>query len=193
MINCLECFCESGFSGRELQKLVDELFPAFACEMRVCSPYSPGPVEDDEQVAFILIDPLHYDSVRDVVVPEAFQELTNRDLSLLRVAYATSEQVNRQRDELIQRGRERIPPQSRLVNEVCTSRVGDLRQTKEAGQRLLGVYDTALENISSHASVFTRTDVLEDRKLRKIVRNRIHALLSPNRKPFGEFTANLAA
>lgn len=193
MRNCLECFCESGLDGRELQKLVDGVFPAFACEQERCSQFSPKPVEDGEEIAFILIDPLHYDEARNVIVPEAFRELTTRDLSTLRVSHATSTEAEAVRDQLIRRGADQITPKLRLVNEVCIASVSEVRSELDNGARLLAVYDTALEEIPAHASIFTRHDVLESRKLRKVVRNRIHKIMSKRRTPFADFIASLAS
>ena len=192
MVCCLECFCESGFEGRNLQKLVDSIHPNFACEAERCSSFSPGPVGGDEELAFILIDPLHYDKVRGVVVPEAFQELTNRDLSTLRCAFASLKEANETRAELIDRGKVRIPPQERLVNEVCTARVSDIRKPDQEGRRWLAVYDTALENNKSHASIFTSLQNLEDKRFRKIVRQKIHELFAKNRVSYEYFSSNLS-
>ena len=191
MPTCLECFCESGFSGKSLQKLVDEHHPDFVCEAGLCSPFSPHRVEDAEDVAFILIDPLHYDEKRQVVVPAAFQELTNRDLSTLRVSHATRSEADATRDELIERGKDRIPPKLRIISEVCIATVAEIRGAVESGSRLMAVYDTALETVPSHASIFTRTDVLGNKRLRMIVRNRIHEILTKRRMPYDAFAASL--
>ncbi len=189
---CFECFCESGLTGRELQKLVDEQYPNFACEAEPCSPFSPGPVSNQEEVAFILIHPLHYDIESDTVVPQAFAELTNRDLSVLRVKYASRSEANATRSSLVERGKEKIPPNLRSVNEVCLASVADIRSVIESSSRVFGVYDTALGDIRSHASIFTRSDVLENRQLRKVVRNRIHEVLSKTRKSYDDFSASLS-
>lgn len=190
MQRCIECFCDSGITGKELQKLVDDKFPDFVCEKEVCSPFSPGPVMDDETLAFILINPLHYDALRKVVVPEAFQEITNRDLSTLRVKFTTKEHAETTKSELIERGKERTPPQSRLVDEVCTAQVGAVRECIFNTKRLMGVYDTALENVESHASIFTNGEALDDRRTRKVVRQKIHELFR-NTVPYDEFLQNL--
>ena len=188
---CLECFCESGFSGQSLQKLVDEIHPNFVCESEKCSTFSPGPVVDDERIAFLLIDPLHYDAERSVVVPEAFQELINRDLSTIRIAHASPSEANATREDLIQRGREKIPPKLRLVDEVCIASVSEIRSTADSSGRLLAVYDTGIDNAPAHASVFTRSDVFNERRLRKVVRSRIHELFTKVRIPYNDFQKEL--
>ncbi len=192
MPTCLECFCESGYDGRGLQSLVDRCHPDFICEAETCSIYSPGPVGDGEAIAFILIHPLHYDKERDVIVPDAFQELTKRDLSTLRVSKATKSQADETKGQLIQRGRDKIPPQLRLVDEVCTAEVSKIRSAcNDAGERMMAVYDTALEAVPAHASVFTNADVLENKKRRKVVRRLVHEAFSKNRVSYSDFVSNL--
>ena len=179
--------------GKDLQKHVDEFHPNFSCEGSVCSVHSPGPVADDETLAFILIHPNHYDPVRDVVTIEAFQELTRRDLSTLRSALATKDEAISTRDDLVARGQQKIPPKERMVNEVCTASVAEIRAQTDGERRLLGVYDTALEKVRSHASIFTRGDVFDYNLLRKKVRNRIHETFTKNRMPFNKFLDGLRA
>jgi len=188
---CLECFCESGLDGRDLVKHIDANHPNFACERANCSHHSPGPVADDEVLAFILIHPLHYDEERDVVVPDAFQELTKRDLSTIRACLSKKSEAERTKEKLVQRGKDKIPPQLRLVDEVCVARVNEIRESSENDRRLLAVYDTALEDIPAHASIFTRSDVLESRLLRKIVRNKVHELFSKGRLTCSDFINGL--
>jgi hypothetical protein len=186
MPRCFELFCESGFQGRQLQILADQLYPFFACESEPCSPFSPGPVNDNEDVAFLLINPMHYDEQRDVVVPSAFLELTQRDLSVLRLSFATKEEATEVKRELIARGENRIPPRMRTIEEVCIAKVADLRSPLEQYGRLLGVFDTALETKRSHASIFTTEAALKTGKLRKIARERVHAVMTRKRVKFAE-------
>ncbi|HET9129659.1 MAG TPA: hypothetical protein VFO86_01860, partial [Terriglobia bacterium] len=103
MGSCVDCFFYSGFSGRTLQILVDKEHPSFECEAERCSPFSPGPVGDDERVGFLIIDPTHIDDVRGEITPDAFGELTNRDLSVLRIRHATRPEADATREELIDR------------------------------------------------------------------------------------------
>ena len=187
MPGCCETFHYLGLEGLQLQKRVDHDFPNFICEASCCSPHSPGPVLPDETIAFLLIDPLHYDEKRQIVVPEAFQELTNRDLSVLRCAIATKNEARSVRDELIERGKERKTPQLRQVDEVCIGSVGRIREEFPNVGRLLAVYDTAIEGQPAHASVFTNQLVLDSRELRKKVRAKIHEVMTADRRTFDQF------
>ena len=187
MPRCFETFCESGLSGKALQIIVDQLHPDFECEAHQCSPSSPGPVENDETVAFLLINPLHYDDDRKVILPDAFQELTNRDLSMLRVHHADPNEAIKTKEDLINRGLERVPPKLRTIDQVCLSRASALRAADIHGRRILAVYDTALEGKPSHASVFTIEPVFHDKRLRKIVRHRVHEVMTKQVISFDEF------
>ncbi|MGN6691721.1 MAG: hypothetical protein ACTHJU_12335 [Sphingopyxis sp.] len=127
-----------------------------------------------------------------MIVPDAFQELTKRDLSTLRVSKATKSQADETKEQLIQRGRDKIPPQLRLVDEVCTAEVTKIRAACcDAGERMMAVYDTALEAVPAHASIFTKDDVLQNKKRRKVVRRLVHEAFSKNRVAYAEFVSNL--
>jgi hypothetical protein len=190
MSTCADCFA-SEQAGRDLQILVDTAFPGFSCENCSISPHSPGPVTADEKVVFLLVDPLHYDPVRKVVVPDAFQELTNRDLSTLRQSLTNKIEAHATRDELVARGAERLPPQIRAVEEVCIASVADLREQRHDNNRILGVYDTALKDKPAHASLFTVKEAFTQRALRKVVRERVHRLFTQQVISFPDFVSSL--
>lgn len=188
---CFEAFCDSGFSGKNLQILIDTMFPGFACEAESCSPFSPGPVEHGEEIGFLLINPLHYDEQRETVIPDAFQELLNRDLSVIRAKYSSKTEAQKTKDELIRRGADRIPPKLRLIEEVCISSVSSVRESIETYGQILGVFDTALEDKRGHASIFTKKEALQKGPLRKKVRERIHAVMTKRVEPFATFIEKL--
>lgn len=171
MPSCLEICCLRG-STKARQIELDEHHPDFRCEKSHCSCFSPGLVENDEVVIFLLVDPIHYDEERKTVVPQAFRELTNRDLSVLRLSYANAEELAELQAKLVQRSEERD------IREVCRVRVHELRATKDDSGRMLGVLDTALESNIAHASVVTSADHLLSKGKRAEVLRRIHEILS---------------
>lgn len=192
-LSCIDTFCNGQVSGVDLQRLVDASHPNFVCENECCSPFSHGPVENTEVIGFLLINPLHYDEIRGVIVPEAFQELTSRDLSTLRVRFASVNEVTSVRDELIQRGLSRIPPKMRVVDQVCCVEVMSIRSAKDQNGRIFAVYDTALERVRGHASVFVRPDFLIDKLQRKRVRFLIHEIFTRDVILFDEFLRKLSS
>ncbi len=159
-MSCAECrgVFASGLEGLPLQIQVDTRFPHFTCEECSVSQHSPGRVESDEQVVFLTIHPIHYDEKTGVLSPNAFQQLTRNDLSVLRRRHATSRELNEVRATLVSRGSKNV---ERSVEWCCVVDVSIIRQTEDAKGRTLGVYDTALEPLPSHASIFVRKDFLE--------------------------------
>jgi hypothetical protein len=192
MSACIECFFYSGFEGRWLQIAVDREHPNFACEKCRCSPYSPGPVKDEEVLGFLLVDPTHYDDISRTVTPDAFKELLNRDLSMIRSQYASAEDVEGTRAKLVERGQRKTPPEVRLVNEVCVISAADLRKAEIGGQRIFAVYDTALSENNAHASIFTTEAQIKGNKVsRKRLRERCHSLMSRTVVTFVDFCEQL--
>lgn len=189
---CRETFCESGFTGAELQRLVDELHPAFECEDHCCSPFSPGPVKNEETIGFLLVNPIHYDEQTKTVVPNAFRELTNRDLSTIRLSVSSKDEADLTREEIVARGLERMPPKTRTIDEVCMALVSDIRSANDDDGRLLAVYDTGLEGRPGHASIFTRADVLDDKKKRKQVRFIVHQIFKGAIIRYEKFRSSLS-
>jgi len=191
MPSCVETFSDLSIAPEDLQLAVAARHAEFICEAERCSVFSPGPVELTETVAFFLINPLHYDDERQTVVPDAFQELFNRDLSVIRREHAGQDEVSRSRDELVARGAEKIPPKLRLIEEVCLAKVADIRAPMQGAGRVLAAYDTALESVPSHASIFTVPAALASRQLRKQVRAHVHFVMTQERVKFADFLAAL--
>lgn len=107
------------------------------------------------------------------------------------MSHAQPAEADATREELIQRGKDRIPPKLRMVDEVCIASVSEIRQTTDQKGRLLAVYDTAIEPAPAHASVFTRKEVFNERRLRKVVRSRIHELFTKVRISYSDFRKEL--
>lgn len=178
--SCAEVF-QSGLRGRELQAEIDARFPGFTCEQCSVSPFSPGPVAATEKVIFLTIHPIHYDQETGVLSPVAFEQLTKNDLSLLRTAIATANEVDAVRSKLLGLGR--VP---RSIDWCCRVEVTAIRSCLDAKGRTLGVYDTALENSRAHASVFVRKDLLETPGDRLRARQMALAIFEPGLTPLGE-------
>jgi len=164
---CLETF-QSGLEGLALQAEVDTRFPSFRCEKCKVSPYSPGPVADGENLIFLAIHPIHFDEKTNTLAPLAFEQLTRNDLSLLRHEYCCDDLP--QTVEQLRSG----GAADRSIELCVVLQASEIRQIKDANGRVLGVYDTALSDRMSHASLFVRKDYLADKAARQRARMIVH-------------------
>jgi hypothetical protein len=156
---CVEVF-SSGLDGIALQIEVDKRFPEFVCEECSISGFSPGKVESGESVVFLTIHPIHYDPKTGLLSPVAFEQLTRNDLSLLRQKHTTRGEFDLVLSSLAGRGSGKI---ERSIDHCCLVKVDAIRGAKDEDGRVFGVYDTAIEELPAHASVFVRKDYLNDK------------------------------
>ena len=180
-MSCLETFLLCQIDNKTTAECLDFLCPDFGCELDICSPFSPGIVSDHERLLFLLINPTHYDAQRRTVVPDAFRELVNRDLSVIRIDVGTKEDVAKTIGKLIEAGVQKNPPQAREVSEGCVVTTGDLRKVKIDGRRVFAIYDTALSDIQAHASIFTSSVQRSSSQLRKRVVAELYRVLANER------------
>ena len=181
-MSCAECpeVFSSGLEGVALQIEVDTRFPNFECEGCSISGYSPGKVEPGENVIFLTIHPIHYDDKTGVLSPVAFEQLTKNDLSLLRQVHATRDQFDDVLSALVNRGSEKV---GRSVDQCCLLSVDAIRATEDTAGRVFGVYDTAIEKLPAHASVFVRKDYLSDKGTRLEARRLALTVFEPHLVP----------
>lgn len=172
-------------SGEPLQRLVSERHPNFECELECCSEHSPGPVQDEETILFLLINPTHFDPETGTLLPIAFQEVHNRDLSVLRTSHADREEIRNTIAEIVERGQQAVPPKLRKVEYGAYAKTADIRRDTIEGERCFSVYDTALEAKRSHASIFTTPKVLDSKGLKAMARRRLHAIFSRDLRRIG--------
>lgn len=141
------------------------------CEKCACSKYSPGTVENEEGLLFLLVSPNHYDSVTGTITPAAAQELFKRDLSTLRMKYSTADQVDYVRSRLSSVGKS-----DRSVNAASTFSAADIRGVLSESKRAFAALDTALEHLPSHCSVVSIIDA-PNKTVRALLRTKVAALL----------------
>lgn len=174
--------------GEELDyKKFENAHPDFCCELETCSDYSVGCISDEEEIAFLLVDPGHFDEVTGVVTPDAFGELFRRDLSVIRTACSTEAEIDHTKELLIQRGRDRNPPQDRSVELVSVTSARNIRGVVLDEERALGLYDTALPEQNAHASVIARQAVISTKLNRKRIRQIFHSLMTGTIIGYGDY------
>jgi len=176
-MNCVEAF-ESCSNCPDHVACLEHLKPIFVCELEICSVHSPGPVEQDELVCFFLIHPIHFDPVRETLHPIAFQELTVRDLSVIRQKGATRADADALADRLGKTGEQNTSPQRREVTLACRAPASEIRSLLIDGARAFAVYDTAITDNIWHASIYARSDLRGSSKQRKRARSAMHNLMA---------------
>lgn len=177
-MNCLETFALCGAGKDTAAECIDDAHPGFYCENETCSPYSDGPVNDDENVAFLLISPNHYDVVSGMLLPSAFREITKRDLSVVRIDRADNSEVNQTIAKIVARGLGKTSTSPRQITKACIAKTVDIRNLKIESQRVVGVLDTALEDSRNHASLFTNRVCKENKQLRARLISLVYDLMS---------------
>ncbi len=120
-----------------------------------CSPHSPGPVKDEEQLIRAFDQPTHY---RDgEILPAAFTDAAVRGLSCNRLAYTSVEAAMAQSGERVAAAniRRGAGIDARRTVAYATYSVAELRSLMfgNAPRRGLGVYDTGLADDTSHADI----------------------------------------
>lgn len=193
----MSCSCRALFEpyvrgDGEIYAELEAKFPGHACENQTCSEFSPGPVAGDEQVIFLLVDPVHVDTERGIT-PGAFDELLRRDLSVIRRRFVSVGELRRTRQRLIDRGLEKTPPQLRMVDLACSTSVDDIRARQVDGHQAFGVYDTALPDQVAHASIFVHLSDKASKLRRKQYRSQIYELMSRIVIEYAELEKSVAA
>lgn len=168
-VSCAEVF-QSGLTGIALQVCVDEKFPRFQCEKCQVSSYSPGPVVDEEKLVFLTIHPIHFDQETGTLSAIAFEQLTRNDLSMLRRNHFEYDLPT------TLAGLQSLGKGDRSIDFCCVVRADEIRDRADESGRVLGVYDTALPDKKSHASIFVRKDYLGDKAARQRARLIAHKL-----------------
>lgn len=153
---------------KELQGTTDPI----AWEKLSASDHSPGVVDALEVVYRQVMHPIHVDSETNKLKPTAFDDASDKGLSVERVAHKSLA-------EILQTGEERAAEQrarggtysERKLFAVAELHVGDIRAIVDAGgQRGLTVYDTALCANSAHGDI---CQILSNRQSGRSVRSKL--------------------
>lgn len=176
-ISCRVLFEESCLCGVALQDAVYSAFPGGECEAEQVSSHSHGPVQDEEVLTKLIVDPIHYDRQTGQISPLAFNDATTLDLSLFREVLATDAEIQLAINEIIATGKKKDPIQNRTIQIVLQATAGQIRTERfeSPERRMCMVYDTAEPEKPAHASVFTPTEARKGASQRR-VRRALHDL-----------------
>lgn len=136
-------------------KLIDDSFPDAFCECESVSRFSPGVVAGGEFLHRFVFSPLHMHDGE--VLPALFSDAKDKGLSCergdaLQIAPQTHER-GRQQAQRFNETKPEDRPERAYVGSVTAS-CSLIRALLMNEQRLLAIYDTALEENVAHADVF---------------------------------------
>jgi len=129
-----------------------------AWELENASAHSPSPVLDEENLIRYWLNPVHYDSQTGTLKVTAFDDASNKGLSVNRGAHVTLEELKgiaqARVDEWIAHNAEKAPRQliGYSVFAAAEARAVHVPIPPDS-RRALAVYDTAKPDDASHADV----------------------------------------
>lgn len=145
------------FENEELQKTKSEQLSknyegALALEEICVSKYSPGTVDNSENLARQIFSPIHLD--KDNRINAAFfTDVFDKGLSTNRLMYSDPDKIHASGEKTVKRIQEERN-QTRTYIGFVSANTGDIRAiTEEGSHRVYCVYDSSLEQDSSHADV----------------------------------------
>lgn len=191
--SCRECqdrFCNSDDRGEQFGKG----FPNCVCETVSISLHSPGPVDSDEVLARLVLEPKH---VRDGEIEvAALRDATSNGLSLVRRRPSDDE-------DLIVRGRNLAEIQNSRASERAAEnnepdparqsfigfvqfRAGDVRSHEVNARRSFCVFDSALAEDRLHADIVMEGPRTKAERAK--LRNELRKLLLDTKPSLGSLT-----
>lgn len=145
--------CQTLFASvakdKEKAARIDAQCPDCACEAQSVSPHSAGPVTNAETVWRLILSPVHYDVATGRVKELAFDDASNKGLSVQRLAVAGGEECIRQHGQVRAAARP-----DRTFECAIGAEAGAIRALRgqEDGGRFC-IYDTAEADDPGHADV----------------------------------------
>ena len=125
---------------------------ALRWEYVTSSNYSSNVVSNEEEVARLILSPIHIDKETGDIFPAAYEDVSNKGLSVNRLSMHKSKNTIHQiGEEKANRDRERNPNREYIGFAIAS--VNAIRSEVENSVRNFAVYDTALEDITCHADV----------------------------------------
>lgn len=170
-MNCIKFFKENA-DNKERCKLLQEVSVdvQISWEAQSASEYSPGPVDDKEEVCRQVLNPTHFDPVNGTIRPTFFDDASDKGASVNRLNYKQVEVLRREAQCRVDKVNENPP--STGVRELigyATVMVEDVRKifADNPPRRALGVFDTAKPDDESHADI---CQLVSGKRLGKSVR-----------------------
>lgn len=132
-------------SSKKCHYLTENYEQSLEWEKESVSSYSYGIVKDDEILARNIFSPHHYDTNTGELTSLAFDDILNKGLSVLRCTYTTS-------DEIISIGEAKKKDTHEYPGYI-TIQAKCIRDYIVESKRIMAIYDTALEDLLTHADI----------------------------------------
>lgn len=132
-------------SSKKCHYLTENYEQSLEWEKESVSSYSCGIVKDDEILARNIFSPHHYDINTGELTTLAFDDILNKGLSVLRCSYTTNE-------EIIRVGEDKKKDIHEYLGYV-TIQAKCVREHIIELKRAMAIYDTALEDLLTHADI----------------------------------------
>ena len=160
-MTCIEFFSQNSSNTQKcklLQDIQEDILLRW--ELETASEHSPCPVKDTEYLYRQIISPIHYDEETKTFTPTAFDDASNKGLSVNRESYATENDISFKGIERVNNFNVNSPEKpQRTFSGVVRFYCYDIRQitvnTKQGLSPVRGfcVYDTALQEDKSHSDI----------------------------------------
>lgn len=134
------------------KKLANNQEKALEWEQIKTSKYSPGVVGNEEIIVRQIFSPIHFDEDTGDVKTAAFEDASNKGLSVNRLAHASSEEIHHLGEEKASTDR-KLGKSERLYLGFVETDVENVRSDLEDNSRVFTVYDTALKETIHHGDV----------------------------------------
>jgi hypothetical protein len=153
----LDC-CKINFSTSENIERVEEInvqAPDCACEKISMSKFSPGVIENSEELSRFVFSPVHVNK-KGKVKPSLFSHVNNRGCSIQRNSIAKD-------DEIVEFLKNFLSSDNRFGwLGVLTGDCGKVRKIDNNNNQLICVYDSAEETNPAHGEMCQSNYIIED-------------------------------
>jgi hypothetical protein len=158
-MSCEDFFREHSDDLEKCKALQDlPLGDVLAWESESASPYSPGPVTDDETLVRQILSPVHWDESDNSLKPTAFDDASNKGLSVNRLKAIGAKELEARAERRVAEHNEANQLLGRQRSFKCLLHLncGEVRAiaaNDESERRAFAVYDTASQEDPSHADI----------------------------------------
>ncbi|MCX7093676.1 MAG: hypothetical protein NTY50_09535 [Methylobacter sp.] len=178
---CIDFFSQN-HRDPQICKLLQEVQvdKLLAWELEVATEHSPGPVSNEEFLYRQIWSPTHYDTQTNTLSPAAFDDASNKGMSVNRLKYTSEEQIFQVASNRVAHYNKLNPDKPQrsfpgVVRFVCDDirNITFLPEEDSSPIRGCAVYDTAYENDQSHADI---CQIVKNKAHGRSVRSRIFDL-----------------